>query len=353
MANDTTDGVKPYEAKGNSLQEVLADTSQTGKPRPWRKQKLTSRAVGASMLRIWRNSYRKKDQFKRRGMAIYGCSERLAFGTYVDAETGELGRRLDAANFCRDRLCPMCQWRKSLVAFGNVSKCMDWVDARYPVAPLFLTLTMRNVNAPQLGDGIGHILKAWSRMMNKAGNRRPYHVSRGWFRALEITYNAQAETWHPHIHAVVLVDPDYFSDAAKYIDHDRWVDEWRWALRSDYDPTVDVRTIKGDRADAVAEVAKYAVKPGEWVSDDYDTTDENVELLATVLRNRRLTAFGGVMAEARKALALEDEETADLVNTDSGEIRGDVRVALETYQWQAGVTNDYVLVERRRELPEG
>lgn len=328
---------------------ILHDTSSTGKVRPWRKQKMTSRAVAASMHRIWEKHPRKNIAFKKRATVMYGCSDYLVFGEHVDPETGEVVKVLDAANFCRDRLCPMCQWRKSLVTFSQLSEIMDWIDAHHPgeFVPIFGTFTMRNVPSDQLASAITTELGAWSRMMNKAGKRKPWRVCAGWFRALEITYNAETGEWHPHIHAVLLVPSDYFTDPEKYIDHDAWVAEWRWALRADYDPSVDVRTITNDRAHAVAEVSKYAVKPGEWVSDDHGATDERVELLATTLKGRRLTAFGGVMKETRKALNQQDADNADLVKTgeDDG-LRGDLRIALDRYEWQAGITNDYVLVRR-------
>lgn len=336
----------------NSTNEpvILRDTSSTGKVRPWRKQKMTSRAIAASMHRIWEKHPRKNFQFKKRATVMYGCSDYLVFGEHVDPVTGEVSKVLDAAVFCRDRLCPMCQWRKSIVTFCQLSEIMDSIDLHHPgeFIPVFLTLTMRNVTSEQLASGITTELEAWSRMMVlKAHDRKPRRVCGGWFRALEITYNAATGEWHPHIHAVLLMPADYFTDPAKYIDHDAWVQEWRWALRADYDPSVDVRTITNDRAHAVAEVSKYAVKPGEWVSDDYDATDERVELLANVLKGRRLVAFGGVMKETRKALNQPEADNADLVNTGEDEaIRGDLRIALDRYEWQTGITNDYVLASR-------
>lgn len=332
----------------DTLHKHLCDTSSTGRVRPWRKHKVTSRAVAASMMRIWSRHKRKNAQFRKRAALMAKCGDYLAFGQHVDTETGEVTRRLDAANFCRDRLCPMCQWRKSLVTFSQLSAIMDRIDAERPgLVPVFLTLTMRNVASDGLADGVTHILKAWGTLTAKRTNPQFNAIMAGWFRALEITYNAKDRTWHPHIHAVLLMPPEYFTDPALYRDHAAWVAEWRKALRADYDPVVDIRTIKNDRAKAVAEVSKYAVKPGEWISDDECVTDANVELLATVLRGRRLVAFGGLMMQARKALKQVDAEKADLVNTDSAEdvMRADVRVALERYEWQAGVTNDYMLVE--------
>lgn len=210
---------------------------------------MTSSAVAASMYRLWNEHPRKWAFLKKRADRMHRCSDYLVFGDVVNPETGEVVRKLQAAEFCRDRLCPMCQWRKSLVTFAQVSEIMDWVDAHHAgeFIPIFLTLTMKNVPSDGLGDAITAILQSWSRMMNSKHKRKPWRVVAGWFRALEVTYNKDANTWHPHIHAVLLVPADYFTNPDEYIDHDAWVAEWRWALKADYDPSVDVRTVKGDR----------------------------------------------------------------------------------------------------------
>lgn len=327
---------------------ILQDTSSTGRCRPWKGQKMGSRAIAASMYRLWNRHPRKWVHFKKRADRIYHCSDYLVFGDVVDPETGEVTKKLQAAQFCRDRMCPMCQWRKSLVTFAQLSEIMDRIDADHPgeFEPVFLTLTMRNVTSEEFGRGIDRILKAWSRMMTSKAKRKPWRVAVGWFRALEVTYNAETGEWHPHIHAVVLVPKGYFSDPEQYIDHDGWVAEWRWALQADYDPSVDIRAIHGERSEAVAELSKYAVKPGEWLRAQPEDTDANVYLLATELKGRRLAAFGGLMLQVRKDLKQEDAETADLVHTgEDATVRGELVVALDRYEWQTGVTN-YVHVKR-------
>lgn len=310
---------------------------------------MDSRLVSVSLMRINNRKKGKVPEFRRRAERMAQCSDYLVFGDVVDEQTGEVEHKLQAAQFCRDRLCPMCAWRKSLVAFGQMSELMDRIDTDHPNAfvPIFLTLTMRNCGGAELAGTITDLLAAWSRMMNSKHKRKPYRVTRGWFRALEVTYNAETGEWHPHIHAILLVDADYFDCWDKYIDHDGWIAEWRWALRADYDPSVDVRTIKGGREHAVAEVTKYTVKPGEWLdAKDEEGTDERVELLAITLKGRRLVAFGGIMKATRKALEQEDAETADLVHTgEDATMRGDLVVALDRYEWQVGVTN-YVHVHR-------
>lgn len=345
---------KDKEIKGSP--QLLHDVSATGRERPWRRHKSASRAVAASMYRAWSRDKRGAADLKRRSDRMQRCGSYLTFGDVVDPETGEVARKLKAAEFCRDRLCPMCAWRKSLVMFQQAMAMMGHIDAARPgLVPVFLTLTVRNVPGAELSGTVTGLLRGWSRMFTTRHRRRPWAVSEGWMRSLEITYNKRTGEWHPHIHAIVLMPKGYFRDPSAYMDHAAWVAEWRWAMGLDYDPVVDVRAVYGPREKAVAEVAKYAVKPGDIVDpDDPDGTDERVALLARVMRNRRLVAYGGVMKDARRALSQVDAEEADLVHVEDGEgtVQGDVTVALYRYEWRfAGGRPDYVLVAVDRVLP--
>ena len=345
--SDCTTG--PDNVEGGAEPIYLCDRSSTGRKRPWRWNKIMSSRIAESMRRINKAHPKRAMALKGRAERMARCAQYIVFGEYVSQETGEVTQRLDAVNFCRDRLCPMCQWRKSLVTFSQVSTIMDVIQSQYPEAvPIFLTLTMQNVTSDELSDGVTRILKAWSTLTASRTNPVLHKLMIGWFRTLEITFNAVTQEWHPHIHAIILVSQEYFDDKSIYMTNQDWQAQWRKALRVDYDPVVDIRRIYNERAHAVAEVSKYAVKPGEWVSDDNCVTDANVELLANVLKGRRLVAFGGEMLEVRKALKQEDADNADLVNTDcdTDNMRDDIRIAMLRYNWQSGLTNNYVFAGR-------
>ena len=106
---------------------------------------MTSRAVAASLYRCWKKHPRKNADLKKRSDHMQRCCNYLVFGDVVNQVTGEVTRKLQAAEFCRDRLCPMCSWRKSLVTFSQLSDIMLRIDATTDgLVPIFLTLTMRN-----------------------------------------------------------------------------------------------------------------------------------------------------------------------------------------------------------------
>ena len=261
------------------------------------------------------------------------------------------------ANFCRDRLCPMCSWRRSYKIFSQVSQIMDLIGSEYDF--IFLTLTVPNVTADELSSKIDELQKGWYRLSNY---KRIKCILKGFFTALEITYNQVADTYHPHFHVVLAVPKTYFK-GANYIKRDEWLEMWQRAMKDKSITQVDVRRAKGKikgseitvegeaaskaLASAIAEIAKYAVKSSDYLFSDEYRTDKVVSCLSSVLNGRRLCAFGGCFAEAHKKLALDDAEDGDLIHLD-GELRSDLATQIYRYEWSCGAYKLKEIVQKVR-----
>jgi len=297
------------------------------KNRPWREKKSQSLLLSDSYGRIdyWRYSERVAD-----------CGSYLEFLRLL--ETNKLV--LQSANFCKVRLCPMCNWRKSLKNFHELSKVMDIVIAKSPnLRPVFLTLTLKNCTSDELDNTIRHMFKSWKKLTKHRSFTSQIH---GWFRALEVTYNSKENTYHPHIHVIILVDKQYFKKTnAKYIDTREWVRLWRVSAGLDYDPICDIRAVKGKGHKAIAELAKYTIKPSSYLNHRTDISDMVIKTLTDALHRKQLKTYGGVMA---KAFGRDAPDEENLVNINNDVIREDVAYAVEIYGWSIGA-GDYV---RRR-----
>lgn len=273
------------------------------------------------------------------------CSTWLQYGVSADGS-----KQLSAANFCQLRLCPLCIARRAKRAAYKLSQVLDLVEGEHGAMFLFLTLTVRNVPGDALGGTLGELTRAWARLMD---HRHIQAAVKGWFRAIEITRNPKDGTYHPHIHAILAVPPGYFTRGeGLYIEQSEWVDRWQKALRADYRLLVSIQTAKakgeyvGGRAAAV-EAAKYAVKDSDYI-DDRLSEAEAVRIVTDyteALHRRRLTAYGGWLKAAAKALEAEDLEDGDLVHVDDT-VREDVAELIETYNWHFGA-GDYVLTVRQ------
>lgn len=258
-------------------------------------------------------------------------------------------KQLYAANFCHLRLCPMCLARRAKKAAYKLSQVLDVCDQRHKAMYLFLTLTVRNVDGEHLGAALGQLTKAWDRLMR---HRQVARSVKGWFRAIEITRKAKG--YHPHIHAILAVEPEYFGrKSGLYISHDEWVRRWQMALGVDYKPSVRIQTAKakgeysGGRAAAV-EAAKYAVKDSDYI-DPHLPDALAVEIVrdyTNALHRRRLTAFGGWLKAIAAQLDAGDLDDGDLIHVDETRLREDVAELIEEYNWHFGA-GDYILTTRR------
>jgi plasmid rolling circle replication initiator protein Rep len=318
--------------------------------------------------------------YEKRAENVKFCGSCLEFMKLSESEQ----KKLINANFCRVPLCPMCQWRKSMRTFFEVSKIMKIVDMRYVnYVPVFLTLTVKNCAIEDLGGVLDNMFKGWhdfmrSNSLNPEVKGERTNIVKGWFRALEVTYdgdeyigkrrynnakkyyddrgikvgdeNPNYNTFHPHFHVIMLVERRYFT-GKDYMHTSDWVQLWRKSARLDYDPVCDIRrarTSTGKRKE-VAEVAKYTYKDAEILSKKISDEKQEtvVKYLSGALHGRRLYAYGGVMKEIAAELKLNAaDDKADLVNVnDDAEINPALATMIMTYRWNMGVSN-YMLVKK-------
>lgn len=305
----------------NQEAEILIDLSEAGKIKPW--------AEKASKTRVLADIY---DEINP------GKAERLRnCASFLDYHVCDNGKkRLVNANFCRVRLCPMCVWRRTLKIFSQTSAIMNVINNEFEYEYIFLTLTMKNCESEDLSEAIDMMMNAWNKFSKYKAFRQ---VIKGFYRGFEITHNLDSnskdyDTFHPHFHCVLAVKKSYFT-SRDYLSQEKWTNLWAKALGIAYDPIVYVKKIKGNTAFAVAEVAKYAVKDGDYIiPSDNQMTLKTVKLLDLVLVNRRFVSFGGIFKDIHKRLNLDNPEDGDLVLYDNQPNLPDYK--LITYIWHSG-----------------
>lgn len=245
------------------------------------------------------------------------CSGYLEFAL-VPMETGESAHKLQSARFCRVRHCPICQWRRSLMWRSRTIRAMTKILADYPGKRfIYLTLTAKNCDLEGLGNLITHMNESWHRLI-----KRPQFKAVGWLRNLEVTRSDIGQA-HPHFHALLMVNPSYFSHG--YVPQKDWIALWRSCARLDYDPSVRVNVVKprkkssGDTSEsspgidegllkAIRYTLKYSTKPEDFLNTDTSVSQDMQDWLVGLtdqLYNKRAIASGGIF---RKYLAESDPE---------------------------------------------
>jgi plasmid rolling circle replication initiator protein Rep len=319
----------------------LKDYSSTGRKRPWKKHKLSNQKV-VNALHIL--------QYKDKAHKIEQCANGLEFGICPDGH----GQWLKKAYFCHDRVCSLCNWRKALFLYHQFDHIAHKTLELYSGTKfIFATFTVKNCRPEDLSKTITHMNEAFSnRFLRYKWVKLAY---KGVFRSLEVTYNAEEDNLHPHIHAVVAVSKSYFR-SRYYIRQSDLCELWGRALKAGYTPICNVKKVRPKKrgvntvteeiramdremlsiADAAGEVAKYAVKVGDVLSPTIVTTGKypdspgmieaklrlrsdphkQAEVLGYLidgLYHRRLVSYTGIFKAVYQALKCKDVEDSNLI----------------------------------------
>ena len=293
--------------------EELVDVSDRGKVRPWAKKKVGN----VKVAELYKLAMDRGEELltPSRYQSLLQCGNSLLFGE----QNGK--KKLIKANFCRIRLCPMCNWRKSLKMFSQVSRISEeLLKEKLATRFLFLTLTVKNVTGERLSETIDAMNKAFRYLFAEGQNFAPAAVVKknllGYLRAMEVTYNSKSREYHPHLHILLAVKPAYFS--RDYVAQSQWREMWRKAMKLDYEPMVNVKAIKQVSAKVIAEVAKYPTKTEDITKiEDEEQAIEVLTTLHNALKSRRLVTFGGCFREIQRQLKLDDVESGDLVHVET------------------------------------
>lgn len=333
---------------GEITAKPLIDKSKLGKERPWNGKKRLSKDASTIMFSAGLESKAER---------MRDCAHQLVFHKNDD---GTL--RLSQTWFCKVRLCPVCNWRRSLKQSAQLSKVVIEANSRHKPRWLFLTLTVKNCTGEELESTITNMTKAYNSMMKR---KRVKDQVVGTFRALEITKNQKENTYHPHIHVLIAVKPSYFKSKENYIAQKEWRSLWQEAANLDYAPTVHIEAVKDKRTDqslmdvvtdvaeeakkqadsmhkAILETAKYTVKDTEILNGSEEENVETARFLDEAMHGKRLVAYGGELKKIHKALNLaDDDENLINVNEDSDAVASEIQKV--TARWNSGF-NMYTIV---------
>lgn len=280
-------------------------------------EKNTKEAV-LQKLAIFKNSQQKVIDIL---MTIPGESERAyrlsECGTYIEIQTCKCcGAHITASNFCRERVCPVCAWRRQSKYRAEFSKMADFLQLK-PKNLRHLTLTIRNVEAENLGETLNQMYLAWNLFTKYADWKK---AVQGYSRCLEITYNQEKGTFHPHFHCLLHKKGN--------VSLKTFASLWKKSLRTKYIPETHISQITDEKG--MLECFKYAFKPK-------DTSVELLEAFLYTIKGRRLVGFGGTFKKAR-AILNQDDNTL----TDSGCIYGrstnkDVLTEVYRFDYTGGI----------------
>lgn len=275
--------------------------------------------------------------FKGEAEKIKQCGNYLEFALKENQITKDTKKKLANANFCKNRFCPMCSWRRIRNITGQLKEAFSVIQEKQKVSTLFLTLTISNPDVKDLKSTIAKMNKSFKKMSE---TKQFKNAILGYFKSIEIlgdkTPKGQA---HPHFHILLIVDTKYFS-SRNYLNKTEWTEMWKKALKVDYTPVVDVRRIKSknenfsDIDSAIIETVKYSVKHSDLVK----RTNEDFYYLYTQTKNLRFISAGGILKEHLNLIKIDE----DLINLKKENEALWIEIARLIYTFQNG---EYCLKE--------
>lgn len=197
---------------------------------------------------------------------------------------------------CKDKFCPVCQKIKSTKNALVIQAMYNYLKDTTKYNYLFITLTAPNVKSDELSQELIFYSESFKRLIR---TKKLLKINKGYIAKLEITYNAETDTYHPHYHIIMAVPNQYFKDSDLYIRQNEWLEIWKKVKRDESITQVDVRRVQNKNIDGISsevlELAKYMAK-----STDYFNSLDVFETYFNETHKKRFMRYGGVFKETLK-----------------------------------------------------
>lgn len=254
-----------------------------------------------------------------------------------------------SSNFCRLRICSMCQRRRSLRVASEFFRIMDYLEG---YSWIHLVLTVPNCCEYTLPDVLDSMQVCSSRFFRIKEISKAF---RGVARCTEISYNNSRSDYHPHFHCLVAVKKSYFTSrdylkidfirrawTVLFVAHsagvdvrrknDAWIYEQMRSFDTDSEILFQCHVGKADK-NAVPEIAKYCVKPLEIGLHGHALFDP-LKGIFLALHKRRLIQTYGVIRDAVRSLKID--LNSDETDTPDANILD--RTNVRSYNWNRSLS---------------
>lgn len=190
--------------------------------------------------------------------------------------------------YCNQRFCLVCnRIRTARLINGYGDQLQSLVN------PYMVTLTTRNVDAPDLKETINGMLKDLTRCKDKM---RKNGVKLIGIRKIEVTYNSETQQFHPHYHLIVDGCVPSFRLVAE------------WIKQRPETTNVKGQHITHADVNAPSELFKYFTK---MLNKDGSFTPEAMDVVFRAMKRKRtFQPFGGIK-RCSEDVEVEQEHTID------------------------------------------
>lgn len=200
------------------------------------------------------------------------------------------GKKL-TANYCNARHCNICNRIRTAKSINHYQKEFEKLEDLQ-----FTTLTIPNCTKEQLKSTIELMIKSFSNITRVIREKRKINFNG--IRKIEITYNSQKDTYHPHIHTL-------HSGSCGTM----FIDEW---LKRFPEANIKAQDTRQADKDSIKELFKYTTKVLVKDSIDKNTIQIFLPAIDTILlamrSKRSFQSFGKIKMISEDVEELQSEE---------------------------------------------
>ena len=282
----------------------------------------------------------RKIGYKKRSERMSQCGDILDYRYCAECGTWYIKK----ANLCRDRFCPICSWRLSLQRYNEMREVMSTIIGTPNEITNWslITLTCKNCEEDQISETLSQMAKAWN-LTKQQRDIKPHIV--GWARSVEITYNEDLKTFHPHYHCLIawrngnsgnLLINKWLSACNKYglVASIKAQDASpvRYFKNKNNEVVQVDKDLPKEFTKAILETFKYSIK-----SSDLETMPlKAFKSLVDQFGGKRLIAYGGIIKDVARAKKALNDEVIDDIQIDVCKNCGSIELEQLIYKWSFG-----------------
>ncbi len=226
--------------------------------------------------------------------------------TYYCSNTILVDGGVAKSKFCKRRWCTICNRIRTADLVQKYMPTVDsWQDKR------FLSLTVKNMPRENLSFSLNKMQADFVKI--KDNLRKNYNTKLVGIRKLEITYNRQADEYHPHFHLITSRDHSDFI-----------INKWL-----EHNPTakIDCQDSRPANKDSCFELFKYFTKLTSNSSKDKTITAEALDTIFSSVDGRRtFQTFGFIPHKIMTPVEYQESGAEQIVD-------------LEEFHWNKTIHN--------------
>ncbi len=253
----------------------------------------------------------KKERYMKYANALTYCGYNKIIAHCTNCDTNYF----KGMYTCKNRYCPVCQRRKSLILFSKVFPKIKRLieDGAYVQ---LMTFTIKDTE--RLEDGLNLLKKAYRILAHENKEYKSIYESKflGGIKSLEVKRGENSKLWHPHFHAIVVKStPSRDREWLNYIwnnilrrlvnENPKRIYDDRYYSDTDKLGDIWITSIKNTNTESlvkqVYECVKYIAKFGLDLENDLE------EMVDNLFRVRQIESWGLFRGIERDVENLEEQ----------------------------------------------